>query len=118
MKSLNNLTDTFRELAVIYLSVVAVGALVFSFAEGKGLWDSVWWTFVTSMTVGYGDTYPVTVLGRIDAIVLMHIVPLFIAPIVVTRLVQRMIDNRNEFTHEEQIELLSSVRDIKKKLEV
>ncbi|QWT24401.1 potassium channel family protein [Subtercola sp. PAMC28395] len=33
--------------------------------------DALWWASVTITTVGYGDTYPVTPLGRVLAIVLM-----------------------------------------------
>jgi voltage-gated potassium channel len=33
--------------------------------------DSLWWACVTMATVGYGDYYPVTVTGRLLAIVLM-----------------------------------------------
>jgi voltage-gated potassium channel len=37
------------------------------------LGDSVWWSLVTVTTVGYGDFYPVTTLGRIAAVLIMAI---------------------------------------------
>jgi voltage-gated potassium channel len=33
--------------------------------------DSLWWTFVTITTVGYEDLFPVTLEGRLIAVVLM-----------------------------------------------
>jgi voltage-gated potassium channel len=33
--------------------------------------DAIWWGIVTITTVGYGDRYPVTVLGRMTAFVVM-----------------------------------------------
>jgi len=33
--------------------------------------DALWWAFVTFTTVGYGDRYPVTDMGRILAVILM-----------------------------------------------
>ena len=34
-------------------------------------WDAFWWSFVTITTVGYGDRYPVTVVGRMAAMFVM-----------------------------------------------
>ncbi len=113
MKKLNDLTDTFRELAILYTAVILVGSVVFAYAENKPFDDAIWWAFVTAMTVGYGDLFPVTLIGRIDGIILMHMVPLFVAPIIVTRLITRIIDARHQFTHDEQEQIKADIREIK-----
>lgn len=43
----------------------APGATILSFG------DAIWWGFVTISTVGYGDYTPVTLLGRVFAVILM-----------------------------------------------
>jgi voltage-gated potassium channel len=40
-------------------------------ANIKSFGDALWWAAVTMATVGYGDYYPVTVPGRLLAVVLM-----------------------------------------------
>ena len=37
------------------------------FAEGVSFGNALWWCFVTTSTVGYGDISPVTTIGRIIA---------------------------------------------------
>lgn len=114
MSTINRLTDSLWELLWLYTGAIVTAALVFSWAEGRSLADSFWWAFVTAMTVGYGDISPVTLIGRIDAVILMHFVPLIVIPIVVTRFLSKLIDSREAFTHEEQELMMKELRKIKK----
>ncbi|MDP2356897.1 MAG: potassium channel family protein [Beijerinckiaceae bacterium] len=111
-------TDTFKELLILYFGVVGLAAIVFYFAEDKPLGDSVWWAFVTAMTVGYGDIYPVTTVGRVAACFLMHIIPLFIIPLVIVRLLKAFVRDEHEFTHAEQEKILADLEIIKKALKI
>ncbi|NYE94868.1 voltage-gated potassium channel [Psychromicrobium silvestre] len=52
-------------LAVLDAEENAAGSNITNF------WDALWWSMTTITTVGYGDHYPVTVLGRLVAIGLM-----------------------------------------------
>jgi voltage-gated potassium channel len=55
----------FLALATLEAERDAEGASITTFG------DSIWWALVTIATVGYGDTYPVTALGRFYAVLLM-----------------------------------------------
>jgi voltage-gated potassium channel len=52
-------------LAVLDAERHAPGANIVNFG------DAIWWAFVTITTVGYGDYYPVTIGGRVVAVLLM-----------------------------------------------
>ena len=115
-KLVTRATDSFTEIIIYYLIILGASGLLFSYFEDKPLFESFWWACVTGLTIGYGDLYPVTVGGKIVAIVLMHAVPLIIIPLIVTHLLTSVIENKNEFTHEEQEELKSDIKEIKKAL--
>ena len=64
------------------LLLLAVGAVVWGFERSQnkdmyaakpvqGLWDSFWWACVTLTTIGYGDKAPVTIGGRVVALLWM-----------------------------------------------
>ncbi|KAI0477760.1 hypothetical protein GGR56DRAFT_424839 [Xylariaceae sp. FL0804] len=49
---------------IVFLGYLLLGALVFSHIEGWNYLDGVYWADVTLFTVGFGDFYPQTNLGR------------------------------------------------------
>ena len=100
----------------LYLLIVLVCAGLFSLAEAKSFEDAVWWSFVTSMTLGYGDIYPVTRAGRVVAVFEMVVVPLYVIPLIVAHLLSVAIKNFHEFTHDEQEEMKILLRQIKDKM--
>lgn len=110
------LTNTFPEILAYYLTILAVTGLLFSYFEDKPLFDSFWWACVTGLTIGYGDLYPSTLGGRIDALFLMHVVPLVIIPLIITRLLTAVVEDRNAFTDDEQEQIKRDIKDIKKAL--
>ncbi|WP_225743388.1 potassium channel family protein [Marinilactibacillus sp. Marseille-P9653] len=51
--------------------MLLIGAFVYSITENVSFIDALWWAFVTSTTVGYGDISPTTPFGRLAAMMLM-----------------------------------------------
>lgn len=74
----NRAKGTFTFVATVSIILIIFGsisALLFEKGmEGSNIHnasDAIWWAFVTITTVGYGDFYPVTMEGRIVAMILM-----------------------------------------------
>jgi voltage-gated potassium channel len=64
-------------IVIITIVVVQIGSILFFHFEFEAntqinnFFDAVWWTCVTITSVGFGDSYPVTVEGRYVGIFLM-----------------------------------------------
>lgn len=109
-------TDSFIEIILLYVVLLVVVSTTFSVVEVKSFFDSVWWACATAMTVGYGDIFPVTTTGKVLAMVWMHVVPLIIVPLIITRLMIHIVEDRNQFSHEEQEEIKNLLTFIKSEI--
>ena len=116
MKKLQAATDTLKELALAYAALLLVAALLFMWIEEQAFFDSLYWAGTTATSTGYGDISPKTIAGRILAVVLMHISIFGVAPLIVVRLVERLNEDRDAFTHEEQVRILDSLARIEARL--
>jgi voltage-gated potassium channel len=109
MKGIRAATDTFKELAAIYLSLLLASALIYMNLEGRTFLESFYWAGTTATSTGYGDVIPKTAGGQVLAFILMHISIFGVAPLIIVRLVDQLNQNRDAFTNEEQVQILETI---------
>lgn len=118
VKTIKHGTDSFKELFTLYMGTILIGAVLFSHFEHISFFLSVWWAFITGLSIGYGDVYAHTAGGRIVTVVLANFVLLFILPLIIGRAVTQLIDNKDEFTDGEQKQMKKKLKDIDKNLKM
>jgi len=86
-KALDRFKKAFRSIKEeLILFLLASGVLIYLASAGiyyferqaqpeafESVFHSMWWAIATLTTVGYGDTYPVTVGGRLFTTVILFI---------------------------------------------
>lgn len=65
--------NDFHHMIWFTFMVIFGGAIAISYIEDMSIGDALWWSFVTTTTVGYGDIAPASTGGRLVAALLMII---------------------------------------------
>jgi voltage-gated potassium channel len=82
------------------LTTLFAGAAYSSIEKGASTWDGLWWAVSTITTVGYGDEFPKTDLGRGLGMALMLVGIGFVA-VLTGAIAERFVAARIEETQEE-----------------
>jgi voltage-gated potassium channel len=116
MNKLQAATDTLKELALLYALLLLGCTFLFMLLERQDFLTSLYWAGTTATTTGYGDVAPKSVGGQLLAFFLMHVSVFCVAPLIIVRLIDRLNENRDAFTHEEQINILEGLARIEDEL--
>jgi voltage-gated potassium channel len=117
MQKIRAATDTFVELAIIYAILLVVSALLLMRFESLDFGTAIYWAATTATSTGYGDISPKTGAGQFVAVALMHLSIFVVAPMIVVRLVDRLNEDRDSFTHDEQVQILEGITRIEARLD-
>lgn len=117
MKRFKKATDTLREVFLYYVIIMVVAAGLFSLTEHVDYSDALYWSGVTMTTVGYGDISPHSLFGKVLSVVLANISIFFLAPLIVVRMIEHLVDNRDLFSHEEQETMKKDISEIKSRID-
>lgn len=109
--------NSWKIVVGLYAGAILGGAAIFDIVEeGRTYWDGIWWAFITCLTIGYGDVYPTTIVGRVTGILLAHLVILLVVPMIIAQITLRLIIDNDEFTHAEQEQMKAVLANQDRKL--
>lgn len=107
------IANTPLALVVTLVATLFISAAMFSLLEDASAMDAIYWAGVTMTTTGYGDVTPATAGGKVLSVSLMFWSVFYMLPAAIYHVADRLIHNRDAWTHEEQMQLRADLHDIK-----
>lgn len=92
-----------------YAATIMISSATFMIVEGFDFNRAVWFSFITSLTIGYGDISPATTLGRVFTILFSIQWILFIIPCFLVNMINIVKRDDDKFSHEEQEQLKKDI---------
>ena len=103
-------------ISLLLGSVYSFAVIAYIIEEHHSLGDSIWWAFMTFTTVGYGDQYPHTLIGRMAGMFLVFTAVFVAVPTITAIIATKLIGDEHLFSHEEQEEVKTLLRNIHGKI--
>ena len=94
-------------LVFSYLALLLTSSLLIKLVEPSGsalthFDQALWWSIVTSTTVGYGDLFPASNLGKIVAVLLPMFMGIGLGAAFITHIASLLIERRDQKMHGEK----------------
>lgn len=94
-------------LVLAYLTLLLISSLLIKLVEPTGssltrFDQALWWSIVTSTTVGYGDLFPVSGPGKIVAVLLPMFMGIGLGAAFITHVASSLIERRDKKMHGEK----------------
>lgn len=99
-------------VSLLLATLYAIACITYMVFDHHSLSDSLWWGFVTFTTVGYGDQYPTSPEGRLAGALLVTGSVFVVIPIITAHVATRLLNDEHLFTHDEQEEMKTMLREI------
>ncbi len=89
-----------------YMGLLVLSSILITLVEPDGtplahLDQALWWSIVTSTTVGYGDLYPATQAGKVIAVILPMFMGIGLGAAFITHVASCLIERRDKKMHGE-----------------